>query len=35
MALALGFGFRGEADRARWQAGEDFELYRNAVRALR
>ena len=35
MALALGFGFRGEADRARWQAGEDFELYRDAVRALR
>ena len=35
MALALGFGFRGEADRARWRAGEDFELYRNAVRALR
>ncbi len=35
MALALGFGFRGEADRARWQASEDFELYRDAVRALR
>ena len=35
MALALGFSFRGEADRARWQAGEDFELYRDAVRALR
>ena len=35
MALALGFVFRGEADRARWQAGEAFELYRDAVRALR
>ena len=35
MALAMGFGFRSEADRARWQAGEDFELYRDAVRALR
>jgi hypothetical protein len=35
MALALGFVFHGEADRARWQAGEDFELYRDPVRALR
>jgi hypothetical protein len=35
MALALGFCFRCEADRARWQTGEDFELYRDAVRALR
>jgi hypothetical protein len=35
MALALGFSFRGEADRARWQAGEAFELYRDAVRSLR
>ena len=33
-ALALGFVFRTEADRARWRNGEAFEMYRAAVRTL-
>jgi hypothetical protein len=31
-ALSLGFYFRSEADRTRWQTGESFEMYRNATR---